>query len=122
VRETETRNAAAQAEFYKAWPSLKGYDKQVLQVGALFRQLNPNATPQEAIERIGKVVHEALGIAIPAPGAAAPASPAVPAAPAKPAAPFRPAGGSGASPAPAPSGNEFEAMAEAMLTGELDGD
>jgi len=111
--ETETK---ARDAFFLRWPSLshKEHGKQVLQVGALFRQLNPNATPDEAIERIGRVVHEALGLVIPAAGPGGPAAGA-PVALAAPAAPFKPAGGGGAPAAPAPSSNEFEQIAGQLL-------
>lgn len=117
VMERTRRNNEARDAFYKAWPTLneKDHGEKVMMVGALFRQLNPNAKPDEAIERIGKVVHEALGIALPAAGGTAPA--AAPATQAAASAPFKPAGGGGAKvgAAAAPSGNEFEEMAGQLL-------
>lgn len=56
------REMEAQTSFYSAWPELKNYGQQVLQMGAAFRQLNPDASSQEAIERIGKMTMDALGL------------------------------------------------------------
>lgn len=106
------RNEEAKSAFYKAWPTLnpEEHHDKVMMVGALFRQLNPTATREEAIKRIGRVVHESLGINLPPEAApVAPPKPPVPAAQ-----PFRPAGG-GTTAAPAPSRNEFEQMAEQLL-------
>ena len=110
LMQVERRETEAKDAFYKAWPSLKAYETQVLQAGRLFAQLNPTATPQERIERIGKIVSESLGIPI-APIAMPPASQA-PAASAP--AAFRPAGGASGSRPPAPT-NEFEAIAEELV-------
>jgi len=106
----QQRESAAKAEFYKRWPTLSKYEEQVLQAGRLFGQLNPTATPEERIERIGKIVSESLGIPIApiampqggqAPAVSAPAA-------------FRPAGGASGSRPPAPA-NEFEALAEELV-------
>jgi hypothetical protein len=116
VVETTRRDSEAKSAFYKAWPTLneREHHDKVMMVGTLFRQLNPTATPDEAIQRIGRVVHEALGLPIPAATTTAPAAASVAPAPAQ--QPFRPAGGAGTGrAAPAPAGNEFEQMAAELL-------
>lgn len=52
----------AKQEFFDAWPELKGYEKQVLDIGRMYRQLNPTANAKEAIERIGSTAMAALGL------------------------------------------------------------
>lgn len=115
LNSAQQKNTEAKKAFYTRWPGLEKYETQVLQAGTLFRQMNPKATAEQAIETIGKIVSESLGIPIaPVAGAA----PAAPAAPAK-AAPFQPAatGSGGRGPAPA-SDNEFETIAEDLLVGD----
>jgi hypothetical protein len=116
MQEVQRREAASKEAFYKANPDLTGYEPQVLQVGMFFRQSNPNATPDEAIERIGNMTRMALGLPPKAGGAPPPAAPSTAATPTRPA-PFRPAapGAAGPAAAPAPSGNPFEALAEEFL-------
>lgn len=80
--ETEAKNA-----MFSRWPGLKEHEAQVLQIGKMFRALNPNASKEEALERIGAMTYQALGMEIPPAPNAAPPAPA----PARPA-PFRPAG------------------------------
>lgn len=55
-----TKETQAQDMFFSAWPELKGHDQQVLQMGAMYRQMNPTASPQEAIEVIGEMTMAAL--------------------------------------------------------------
>lgn len=62
VQSVSTREAGAQDLFFKAWPELKGYDQQVLQVGKMYRQMNPNASPEEAVQRIGELAMTAMGM------------------------------------------------------------
>lgn len=104
--------AESKKAFYDRWPGLAQHEDKVLKAGQLFRQLNPTATPQEAIERIGQTVHAALGIPLPAaPGGSPVAAAPQPAAPA-----FQPAGGGGGGRgAPPASDNTFENLAEEFL-------
>jgi hypothetical protein len=67
VRETQAQN-----EFFSAWPQLKGQDDKVIQMGRMYRQLNPHASPQEAIQQIGKLTMVALGKELTAPAQSAP--------------------------------------------------
>lgn len=123
--EMQRREVEAKSAFYKAWPTLneKEHHDKVMMVGALFRQLNPTASAEQAIERIGQVVHAALGMQLPARGGNGQQPVAPPPPVAAPAArPFTPAGGSGgARVAPAPDDNLFSAMAEAMLMDDQGG-
>lgn len=62
VQMRETLETKAQGEFFGSWPELKGKESEVVQMGLMFRQLNPKATPEEAIARIGEMTMNALGI------------------------------------------------------------
>jgi len=74
--EVETK---AQNAFYEMNPDLKNVDQaKILQIGAMFRQVNPNADADTTIVTIGNMVRTALGLpaaGIPGQGAAPPASP-----------------------------------------------
>lgn len=121
VAKMDSVEAEARTAFTARWPELVKHEPEVLRIGAIYRQLNPNATRETAIERIGQLVYEALGLTPPAPAAGGASALAAPAAPAAPARPFTPAGGAGGARGPAPAGdNEFEAMAQLMATGEDD--
>lgn len=107
--EVTRANDEAKNEFYSANPHLKGYEQQVLQAGAMYRQLNPTADRVTSIKAIGKIVTDSLGLTPGAP-AAAPAAAAVAAA-ATAAAGYQPAGAGGSrGPAPAGDSNEFTQM------------
>jgi hypothetical protein len=56
------RETQAKSQFFGAWPELQGYEKQVLEVGRMYRQLNPNAPAEEAVRRIGETAMAALGL------------------------------------------------------------
>lgn len=56
------RENQAKTQFFTAWPELRGYEQQVLQVGRMYRQLNPNAPADEAVRRIGEVAMATLGL------------------------------------------------------------
>jgi hypothetical protein len=89
--ETQTQSSAretkAKGDFFKAWPELAKYQTQVLQVGAMFRQLNPTASAEEAIQRIGETAMATLGLKRSAPAGNPP--PATPTPSYRPAAPGR---------------------------------
>lgn len=106
-----TTEAKSRETFYGRWPQLKDHEATIIKAGKMFRELNPNASPQVALEAVGKLVCDSLGIPVTAVGA----PPAVPAASA-----FRPAGaGSAPGGAPPASDNVFTSMAEELLA---DGD
>lgn len=56
-------NEESRAAFLGRWPSLKGHEKQVLEIGAMYRQMNPKSTVEDRLEKIGKLACAALGIA-----------------------------------------------------------
>lgn len=56
------RESSAKDMFYGAWPELRQYEAQVMQVGQMFRQMNPNADAQTAVQRIGELTMAALGM------------------------------------------------------------
>lgn len=113
VTSVDAMETQAETAFNTRWPLLKDKKAAVMEVGMMFRKVNPNATAQEAIERIGKTVMDALGLqeapAAAAGGTGAPAG--TPAA--KPI--FQPAGASGSRGASAPDTNEFSQMAQEFL-------
>lgn len=90
VQEATVRESKAKEEFFSAWPELRGSEAQVLQAGMLYRQMNPTASPQEAIEGIGRIVMAATGKQRVAGGGTPPAATRQ-----QPAAPFKPAAGVG---------------------------
>lgn len=105
------RDVEAQSKqaFYSRWPELAQHEEQVFIAGEMYNRLNPNASTQDRIEKIGKLVMDSLGIAAAAaPAGGAPARPVVPANTG-----FRPAGTNASAGAARPAlENEFEAMAE----------
>jgi hypothetical protein len=88
------------------------YFDSILKVGTMYRQVNPNATPEEAAKTVGNMVRTALGLPalVATAPAAAPAQPAIPV-PRGPA-PFVPSrGGGGGVVSSAPS-NPWEMLAQ----------
>lgn len=88
------------------------YEPAIMQLGSVYRNVNREASPEEAARAIGNLVRAALGIAAPAQGQAPAASRAP--APA-PAAPFAPARGAGGGAIPAAPSNPYEMLAQEML-------
>lgn len=85
------------------------FEPAIMELGAVYRNVNKTAPPEVAAAAIGNLVRAALGIA--APGAVAPqpqqqVQPQV--------APFTPARGAGGGNAPVRSSNPFEALAQEM--------
>lgn len=80
--------------FYGKNPDLKKHHKAVLEAGTMFRRLNPKATPEEAAEKIGKIVRQGLGLPEPATAGGKPAEK-----PSGKPAPHRPANAGAARPA-----------------------
>lgn len=107
ARETEQDYARS---FYENWPKLRGHEAHVQRHGTIYRQANPNATPEEYIRDVGASVMIALGIA--------PDSPEETPAGSKPA-PERPAEPASRTPTPRAPGqrtpkNIFEAFDEEL--------
>lgn len=110
-------NTKAKEAFFGRWPSLKGHEERVLQVGAMFRQLNPKATPQERLEQVGKMACMALNIEPdPAPGGEDSPQPRPKVGAPKKKQAVRPANPSGSSAGtPPPSDNVYTEIAEEFL-------
>src|SRR5688500_2761770 len=109
---------SAKEAFFSRWPSLKGHDERVLQVGAIYSQLNPKATPQQKLEQVGRMACVALGIdPDPAPNDEDGSQPRPkPKVAAKKKQVMRPANPSGSGNAAPPAGdNAFTAIAEEFL-------
>lgn len=70
-----TRETKAKGEFYGSWPELQKYEAQVLEVGKMYRAMNPTASAEEAIQRIGETAMTALGLTRAAPPAPPPTPP-----------------------------------------------
>lgn len=59
------KNLEAKNAFYKVNADLVEHEATVLQVGAMYRQMNPQATPEKSIKDIGDLVRVSLGLPIP---------------------------------------------------------
>lgn len=96
LTQTNERESKAESAFFEKNPDLRGVDKsKIMQIGAMFRQVNPTADADTAIATIGTMVRTALGMSASAPTVHTPPSNTPP-----PPAPFTPArgGGSGVGP------------------------
>jgi hypothetical protein len=59
----EARERTAKEQFYSKWPELRNYEAQVLQAGQIYNKMAPpNATPEQRIEGIGRMVAAALNL------------------------------------------------------------
>ena len=98
-------------DFYGQWPELKGKEDVVTQAAAMYRQMNPDAPLEQAMNDIGRQMYVLLNIPLPgqAPAQQQAAS-AVPPAPA--------AATTVSTPSPATT-NWFSAAAEEMLREEM---
>lgn len=109
---TET---AAKSAFYEVNPDLNdpAYESAILQVGAMYRQMNPKAPREEAVKKIGELVRVSMGLS--PQGVTAPVvTPPVQQPPVV--RPFTPArGGAGANPPPAADGNVWTQLAGEFL-------
>jgi hypothetical protein len=92
VTAAQVRESQAKTEFYSSWPELQGHEQQVLAAGHMFRQINPTATKEQAIQAIGQLTMQALGMQRQAPTAPTPGI--------QQAKPFQPAGAAAAAPPP----------------------
>lgn len=99
----------AENAFFDKNPDLKGVDKaKILQIGAMFRQVNPTADADTTIVTIGNMVRTALGL--PASGSVQSTTPPPPTQPVvQPFAPVR-GGGSGTAPRAPAQGNPWAEM------------
>lgn len=75
LMETNRAQISAESAFYSRWPTLSQSDpahlKAVQYFANTYRQMNPRATQQEAIEQVGKAASAFLGIQMPQRGAGA---------------------------------------------------
>ena len=62
AQQAAVQEERARGEFFSAWPELRNYEAQVLAMGDAFRKMNPNASPQETIQRVGEITMAALGL------------------------------------------------------------
>lgn len=109
ARQVEQSNEEA---FFKRWPSLKDqkYYPVIRQAATIYRQMNPNATLEDIVEKTGAMTMASLGLQ-PQPPAAAPTPQPVRTTPSR---PFVPASPGGVAPVPASIDrprNEFEELA-----------
>lgn len=90
VQQTEQREVSAKSFFQTTNPDLADaqLEPAIMEMGQVYRRLNPTASPEQAAVAIGNLVRASLGIASPAQAAQAPA-----AAQAAPVVPFIPARG-----------------------------
>jgi hypothetical protein len=58
----QAREAEAKKVFYGEWPELAQHHAKVVEIGKMYRQLNPKATPDEAIQAIGLMAMQTLKI------------------------------------------------------------
>lgn len=73
-RQQETASARYNDAFYGRWPALRDarFNQRLTEVATAYRQSNPRATPEQAIEAIGAMVHVMEGIPVGTPAPAAP--------------------------------------------------
>lgn len=104
------RNNAAKSLFTSINPDLADpkFEPAIMQLGQVYRQVNPTANAEEASRAIGNLVRSALGIAVAAPVAPAAPQPVAPV-------PFTPARGGGSGAAPVAVVNDFEKLAMEFL-------
>jgi hypothetical protein len=114
VTANTTLEQKAKSTFYDRWPGLKDYEAQVLELGAMFRRMNPKATAEDTVERVGALVYASLGV--PAPQAAVPPAPLAPAPQRQAFVPAMPGGAGGVT--PPTTQNVFTQMATEMLTSD----
>jgi hypothetical protein len=111
IQQTETVEQKAQKIFNDANPDLVDpkYRDGIFKVGMMYRQMNPNATPEESARVIGNMVRTAYGLqaASAVPTSVAPAAP-----PAPTPAPYVPSRGGGGGVTPAAPSNVWAAMAQ----------
>lgn len=93
--------------FYSKWPKLKQHQKEVNNFAGVWRQMNPQASFEDAVENVGKHVMIALGYGLDGTAQQEPVRSNLPP---------QPAGVSATvPPAPARQLNQFEAIAEELL-------
>lgn len=97
ARETQTVNA-----FYEQFPELKPHHAKVLEIGKTYRQLNPKATPKEAMKAIGLLAAQMLEVDLKGKAKG------------KPSVPHKPTRPGGAAPKAAPKKNSGNVFADLL--------
>lgn len=87
ITKTSDTESQARSHFFGKWPGLKDprYAAAIVTAGTMYRKLNPKASAEEAVDKIGRLVYTTLGQEIPEDVAGA--------APKKPFKPTNPGGG-----------------------------
>lgn len=116
IGQQSRQSGEAEQAFFTKWPKLKEHRSEVEQALVAYRSVNPKATFQELVERVGMLVHMTKGIPFDAPGMQ-PAPIMAPVAVQQAFVPAQPGGGGGALPAAnqGGDGNFFSALANEML-------
>lgn len=80
IQSTQSAEQKAFEMFSSVNPDLVDpkYSESILKIGTMYRQVNPNATPDEAVKVIGNMVRTALGLQAPAVPAATSTPPPAP--------------------------------------------
>lgn len=114
MMQQQSNSQALENQFFESWPALREHAPQVKEFALMWRQMNQNATLEQAISEVGKHASIALGLPVD-PAQVNLNQPAPPA----PAAVPTPAPVAGVAPAPAPPSNvnQFSAFTE-MLDNE----
>lgn len=111
IMDARQRNVENENKFYSNWPQLDRtkHGPVVAQIAQVYRQMNPNATPEDFVRQVGAQAVVALGLLQPSGVPAAPTAPAARQA-------FVPAAISApASRAPAQPQNIFEQLGDLIL-------
>ena len=88
IQHNEQREISAKSFFQTANPDLAdpSFEPAIMEMGQVYRRLNPSASPEQAAQAIGNLVRASLGIAMPVQSTqAAPSAPVVPVVPFTPA-------------------------------------
>lgn len=66
VQETQAQASSFESKFFERWPQLKDHYDQVMKIGQVYRQVNPQAKPEDFIETVG--LQAALQLKLPVQG------------------------------------------------------
>jgi len=114
VQTTSSRQQKDEEAFYTAWPALRNVDRnELIRIGQMYRQLNPQATREQFIQDVG--VQSMVRFRLPIPGynAPPPQPDVTPHMPARPTAPVMPNQSTG--------GNLFADLADEWIEDDKNG-
>lgn len=60
--QTMSREMQAKQAFFSKWPDLAPYEDKVVEIGMMYRKMNPKASPDEVIQRVGELATNMLGL------------------------------------------------------------